>query len=145
VTFVINTFVIFVRQKNVVACSCLAGCAHTPGASAKNKGVWYPTLPRVPHAIEPSPVDRAMSSFAFMHGPAGWTPPLAQLIRARNIRLHSVGRRLFSDAESREYQVEDVLWGSLACEGIERPESTVKIDQDHLMRNRVSVRLGCCL
>lgn len=40
---------------------------------------------------------------------------------------------LFSDAEGAEDQIENVVGGSLPCQGIESPEGSVKVEQDHLM------------
>ena len=43
---------------------------------------------------------------------------------------------LFSDAEGTEDQIKDVIGGGLAGERVKGPESTVEIEQDHLVRDR---------
>jgi hypothetical protein len=40
---------------------------------------------------------------------------------------------LFSDAEGREDEIENVVRGGLAGEGIESPEGAIKIQQDHFV------------
>ena len=42
---------------------------------------------------------------------------------------------LLSDAEGAEDEIEDVVGGGLAGEGVEGPEGAVEIEQDHLVRN----------
>jgi len=48
---------------------------------------------------------------------------------------------LFSDAEGGEDQVQDVVGGGLAGQRVERRQCTVKIKQDHLVRNGAGVGL----
>lgn len=49
---------------------------------------------------------------------------------------------LFSDAESGEDQVEDVVGSGLAGERVESPERAIEIEQDHLVRNGGGVGRG---
>ena len=49
---------------------------------------------------------------------------------------------LLADAEGGKDQIEDVVAGGLAGEGVEGPEGAVEVDQDHLMRNVAGVCLG---
>jgi hypothetical protein len=50
---------------------------------------------------------------------------------------------LLADAEGGKNQVEDVVAGGLAGEGVEGPEGAIKVDQNHFVGNVAGVGLRC--